>query len=856
MKTWSFLACSSVLALIATPAFAQTPGTSAPPEGEQKVQAVTALQERPAEQADAAAAPDDGVIVVTANKRLQAINNVGLTISAATGEDLSNRGIAGPEDLSKLVPGFTFTQSLYSTPVFTLRGIGLYDATFGAAPSVAVYGDEVPRNVPTMSDALDLDVERVEVLKGPQGTIFGQSATGGAINYIFGKPTRTLRYGFGASYERFDRVEASGYVSGPLTEGVQARLAVKAINGGAWQRSLSRPDDENGATRKLMGRLTVDFHPTDALKVELSGTAVRDRSDPLAPQYARTLLNIYGTQAQLTASGNPYGVVDAARYASLTNPTSPGYDASFLGRQTVVVGRLSSTNASVRNGARALLGTRISNNARDAEWTPGLLGKSDNNYYQGTARLDYDLSDALTLTSVSALAQKDLDYAQDLDGTIARVVDVPLDGKVKSFNQEVRIAYDSGPLNALVGVAYDNVRTSQNNFFFLGDYSANADLITLTLNNFTSRMRSYGVFGNAEFKVTDRLTLQGGMRYTKNKQNASYCYNDPAIDTAQGTATLFGAALNSVPISIKPGQCFPTTGDLLLGTAKSTLVPVNSSLTEDNVSFRIGANYKFEDGLLLYSTVSQGYKAGIFSAIGASRVLQYTPATQEKVLAYEAGFKAPLANRAVQLNGAAFYYDYRDKQVRGRIQDTVFGLLEKMLNVPKSYIYGVEGELTVRPVQGLHLSASATYLKSKVTGDYSATPDGSAVYNAAGYTGNFRGSTLPYTPKFSAALDAQYEFPVSSSFGAFAGGTLVYQGQQNTTFTNSALPATDFEIDSYSTLDLRAGLKSADDRWRLMVYGQNVTDKSYVTAVSTFLDTIIRYRGKPAVYGVSLSYRY
>nr|WP_314447278.1 TonB-dependent receptor [uncultured Sphingomonas sp.] len=856
MKTWSFLACSSVLALIGTPAFAQTPGTSAPPEGQQSAEAVAALQNKPAEQAEAAAATTSGEIVVTANKRIQAINNVGLTISAATGQDLSNRGIAGPEDLSKLVPGFTFTQSLYSTPVFTLRGIGLYDATFGAAPSVAVYGDEVPRNVPTMSDALDLDVERVEVLKGPQGTIFGQSATGGAVNYIFGKPTRTLRYGFGASYERFDRVEASGYISGPLTEGIQARLAVKAINGGAWQRSLSRPDDENGSTRKLMGRLTVNLQPTDALQIQLSGTAVRDRSDPLAPQYVRTLLNIYGTQAQLSASGNPFGIVDAARYASLTNPTSAGYDASFVGRQSVVVGRLTSTNASVRAGAQALLGTPVSNNSRDAEWTPGLIGKSDNNYYQGTARADYDLTEALTLTSVTALARKELAYGQDLDGTTARVVDVPLDGNVRSFNQEVRLSYNADRIDALIGVAYDNVRTEQNNLFYLGDYSANADLITLTLNNFTSRMRSYGVFGNVEFEVIDRLTLQGGLRYTKNKQNASYCYNDPAIDPLQGAATLFGAALNSVPISIQPGQCFPTTGDLLLGTAKSTLTPVNDSLSEDNVSFRVGANYKFENGLLLYGTVSQGYKAGIFSAIGASRVLQYTPATQEKVLAYEAGFKAPLANRAIQLNGAAFYYDYKDKQVRGRIQDTVFGLLEKLLNVPKSYIYGVEGELTVRPIEGLNLSASATYLKSKVTGDYSATPDGNLVYNASGYTGNFRGSALPYTPKFSAALDGQYEVPVSTSFGAFVGATLVYQGKQNTTFTNSALPADDFEIESYSTLDLRAGLKSADDRWRLMVYGQNVADKGYTTAVSTFLDTIIRYRGKPATYGVSLSYRY
>ncbi|VWX54157.1 TonB-dependent receptor [Novosphingobium sp. 9U] len=856
MKVDLFLASAGIaLIAAASPALAQTAPGGAPSGGESTPSSAGTAANAPGTSASVGAS-QTGDIIVTANKREQSANDVGLTISAASSADLANRGIAGPEDLGKLVPGFTFTQSLYSTPVYTLRGIGLYDATFGAAPSVAVYTDQIPRNVPTMSDALDLDIARVEVLKGPQGTLFGQSATGGAVNYVLGKPSDEFEAGADASYERFDRFTASGFVSGPLGEAVSARLAVKGVTGGAWQRSISRPNDENGDQRKIMGRLTVDIQPIDALKIELMATGSKDRSDPLAPQYAGTLLNVYGSQAQLAASGNPYGYVDAARYASLTTPTSPGYDASFTGRQTVVVGRLRSPNARTAAGANALLGTPISNNPRDAEWTPGLLGKSDNSYYQFSGRADLDLSDTLKLTYVAAIAKKKLDYAQDLDGTVASVVDVPLSGNVRSFNQELRLAMDTDTLHAIVGASYDNVRTQQNNFFFLNDYSANADLITTTSNEFSSRMRSYGIFGNAEFEITPNLNIQGGIRYTKNKQEATYCYSDPAFDTGQGAATLFGAALNSVPITIAPGQCFPTTGDLLLGTARSTLDPVNRKLTEDNVSYRIGVNYKFDQGTLLYATVSQGYKAGIFSAIGASRVLQYAPATQEKVVAYEVGFKAPLADRAVQLNAAAFYYDYKDKQVRGRVQDTVFGLLEKMLNVPKSYIYGLEGELVVRPVEGLHFSASGTYLKSKVKGDYAFTEDGDAVYNAAGYTGNFRGSQLPYTSKFSANFDAQYEFPVTDSANAFLGGTVVYQGKQNTTFQNAALPADDFEINAYTTLDLRAGVSSADDHWRLMVYGQNVTNKAYTTAISTYLDTLIRYRGKPAVYGVSVSYKY
>lgn len=807
-----------------------------------------------AESADKAAAPDEADIIVTANKREQSVNTVGLTIQAASGEELATRGITGPADLTKLVPGFTFTQSLYSTPVFTLRGIGLYDATFGASPSVSVYTDQIPRNVPVMSDALDLDIARVEVLKGPQGTLFGQSSTGGAINYIVAKPTKEFHAGFGASYERFDRAEVEGFVSGPVTDNVQARLAVKGVTGGAWQRSLSRPNDINGDARKIEGRFTLDIQPTHNLQIELSATGVRDRSDPLAPQYAGTLLNIFPNAA--AAAGNPYAVIDPVRYAALTTPTSPGYDASFLGRQSTEVSRLNGPDAAKAAGARALLGTPISNNARDAEWTQGLLGKSDNSYYQFSGRADWDVANSLKLTYIAAIAKQKLAYNQDLDGTTAQVVDVPLFGDVRTFNQELRVAVDTDRFHGIVGASYDNLRTSQNNFFFLGDYSANADLITTTLNNYTSKSRSYGIFANGEYKLTPNLTVQGGIRYTDNKQSASYCYNDPASDTGQGTAFLFGAALNSVPITILPGQCFPTTGDLLLGTARSTLTPVNSNLQESNVSFRVGANYKFDQGALLYVTISQGYKAGIFSAIGASRVNQYTPATQEKVIAYEGGFKVPLFDHKLQLNGAAFYYDYSDKQVRGRVQDTVFGLLEKLLNVPKSYIYGIEGEIVARPTTGLTLSANATYINSKVTSNYSATPDGLAVYNAAGYTGDFKGSELPYTPKFSGSFDAQYEFPVSANWNGFVGGTVTYQGKENTTFHTATLLANDFFIQDYALLDARLGVTSADGRWRVSIYGRNITDKSYVTAVSTYLDTLIRYRGRPSVYGVSVGFKY
>ena len=818
--------------------------------------------------AGAQQAPDTALqeIVVTAQKRSQSINDVGMTITAASSETLTDRGILGPEDLQKLIPGFNSTKSIYETPVFTLRGIGLYDATFAAPPAVAVYTDQVPRNFPVMSSALDLDLERVEVLKGPQGTLFGQSATGGAINYVTAKPTNDFQAGFAVSDERFDKQSIEAFVSGPITDTLRARLAVRAIQGGAWQYSQSRPNDENGATRKLESRLTVDWAPIEPLAIESSFTAVRDRSDPQAPQYVGSVLNTYSAASLAAANANPatanpYGVVNNALYAGLTTPGSPNYSASFLGRQSTLVSRLNGTDPAAAAGARALLGTPIQSDPRAAEWTPGLLGPSNNGYFQGTLRADYKLTDSLTVTSLTAFAHQKLDYAQDLDATTAQGADVPIFGIVSTFNQELRLSGDINQLNWIVGASYDKSNTNQSNDYLLGDYSANTPIpgipgISTTLNAFSSSLKTYAEFVNLEYKVTPNFSASAGVRYTRNETHASYCYNDPASDTVQGAAGVFSIFQDlftgSTLPPIQPGQCFPL-GDGLSGTTfgKSTLTPVDRTLDEGNTSFRAGLDYKFDQGTLAYLTVSRGYKAGFFSAIGASTTSQYAPAVQEKVIAYETGFKAPFLDHRLEINGAGFYYNYSDKQVRGEILDPVYGLLEKMINVPKSYVWGFEGELVARPVEALTLSASGTYLRSAVSSTFSHTLDGTAVYNADGYTGDFKGSALPFTPKLSANADVQYDFAIGKSWEPFVGGNVFYESSVNTTFSNAALTANDFEIAGYATLDLRGGIKSSDGKWQLTAYGRNVTNKTYTTSITSYLDTRFRLTGEPVIYGLS-----
>jgi outer membrane receptor protein involved in Fe transport len=191
-----------------------------------------------------------------------------------------------------------------------------------------------------------------------------------------------------------------------------------------------------------------------------------------------------------------------------------------------------------------------------------------------------------------------------------------------------------------------------------------------------------------------------------------------------------------------------------------------------------------------------------------------------------------------------------------RVLDPIYGLLEKLVNVPRSQVWGFEGEFIAHPYSGLTVSANATYLNSEVTSSFSRAADGTPVYNSEGYTGDFKGSALPFTPSFSANFDAAYERPLSIGLVAFIGGTLVYEGGQNATFENGVLKAPDFQIGAYTTVDLRAGLESEDEHWTVTAYGRNVFDTYYTTSISSYLDTRFRFTGMPAIYGASLRYRF
>src|SRR5690606_36266074 len=223
-------------------------------------------------------------IVVTAQKRSENINDVGLSIAAVSGTKLSEQKLTSLEEISSAVPGLVYSTSTANTPIFTLRGIGFNEQPLGAYPATSLYLDEAPMPFPVLASHAAYALERVEVHKSPQGILFGQNSTGGAINVIAAKPGDELEAGADVSYSRFNKVEMNGFVSGPLTDTIGARLAVTGVNSDDWQRSTSR-DDENGAEEYQAARLILTFEPTDTASYLFNINGWNDKSDPQAQQF-------------------------------------------------------------------------------------------------------------------------------------------------------------------------------------------------------------------------------------------------------------------------------------------------------------------------------------------------------------------------------------------------------------------------------------------------------------------------------------------------------------------------------------------------------------------------------------------
>lgn len=802
----SALLCSAAAAGIALPtsAFAQ----------EEPAQAATDIQ--------TASAYD--TIIVTANKREQNLNDVGLAITALSGEALEKQNVSSLADLARTIPSLTFQPTQYSTPVYTLRGVGFYDSTLASYPTVSVYLDEAPQPLPVLTTHTAFDLERVEVLKGPQGTLFGNNSTGGAINFIARKPTDTFEAGGDISFGRFARVEGNAYISGPISDNLTARVAINGAMADGWQRSISRPAETNGEVGYIAGRVLLDWRAADGLRFRLNASGWRDSSDPAAPQFVGLIPQFTGTLAP----------------AQLTLPFAP-------------------------------------RKARAADWLRANKPNLDEKMGQVVLRGDVDLTQDITLTSITSYAAYARDNASyEFDGTPYLNGDYfGALGRVKTFSQELRIGNAGNlPFRWVVGANYERTKTRE---FAVVNFSeaSLAPVFGFTGDMIRSKqaMRNYAAFANAEYDISDQLTVKGGIRYTQADRSFSNCTLDGGDGTFSGVFTGLANAIQFgfVPVPgftptftpvppIGPDQCNALDNVTFDGTP-ITYLPgeLFANLKEDNVSWRVGVDFKPSNDLLLYANVARGYKAGSFPFLSGASFDQNAAVTQESLLSYEAGFKASVLDRRINVNGAAFWYKYDDKQLRAKVPDPVFNLLEALVNVPKSELKGVELEVSGRPVKGLTLGAAGSYIDSEINEfvNYSRSND----------LTDFAGSRIPYTPKWQVSASADYVFD-GGKIQPFVGATYSWRSDQFANIGGSrglVLPAEGrsdyplddiFKIKAYGLLDLRAGVEAEDGSWRVSVFGKNVTNKYYTTNVQTAYDNVVRFAGMPATYGVTLAVKF
>ncbi len=751
-----------------------------------------------------AASPEE--IIVTAQKRLERVSDVPMSITAVSGGDLVKLGISKPADLEKVVPGFTFAQGQYGSPIFTIRGVGYNNEAVSAQPDVTVYVDQIPLPYSRMSEGATLDVERVEALKGPQGTLFGQNSTGGVINYIAAKPTDTLHAGGEASYGRFNQLDLGGFVSGPIAPGLNARVAVRFEQREDWQRSATR-NDTLGKRKFLVGRVLLDWTPTESIRFQLNVNGWRNRSD----------MQVY-----------------QARSFQLVNQPPPG---GFVTTQVV-------TTTTAEQGYPYQTG----NNARIADWDAGRSYQRNDRFWQTALRTDLTITDAIDLIALTNYAKLKTKSPVDLDGTPASGNFLIQNGDLKTFSQELRLeANASDKINVVLGGYYQHDHTLDLENIFLS--GSNAELDATYLDGGTviddQRVRIAAAFGGVDLKLSDTLTIQGSARYTDVRTRFQGCLLDSG--TANGIRLVPRYLGLNFGAGIAPGAC--TT--IILPTFTTGLL--TDTLSEDNVSWRGNISWKPSADILLYANVSKGYKSGSYNNVPAITADQAAPVRQESILAYEAGFKTALLDGILNLTGAVFHYRYNNKQIQSNITvflpsppfppGTPFGNFPAITNIPRSTVDGAELSATLRPVAGLRLSGGITYVDTKVKGSTIAT-------SAAGATVDIGGEAFPLTPKWQSVANADFDFPLNGAWNGIAGASLSYRSGTRGSFGTIADPR--FDVPAYTLVDARIGAETSDGKLRMQLWGKNIFDKQYWNSARYGYDTNGRLYGMPATYGVTL----
>jgi outer membrane receptor protein involved in Fe transport len=807
------------------------------------------------------------VVEVTAQKRAQTTSEIPVSISTFNANQLEEFGIQDTTDLANIVPGLNYSDTAFGPPVYTLRGVGFNESSAQATSTVGIYVDEVTVPFPIMTRGATLDLERVEIMKGPQGTLFGQNATAGAINYIAAKPQDIFESGFVASIGNFQTASVEAFATGPLSENLNARVAVRKINSGeGWQQSVSR-NDELGKQDRLAARLSFDWviNPqTDAL---ISINYQNDESDTLAPQAidyiaarAGNAINgsfdVFGpilnpnTNPQLfpgngsdiraadwTADRNP--ALAHSMYSFSLNLTHR-YSESLTVTALTGLHRFEDDGSQYERGGAAGVTAGFIRNLTGGSLDT-VRGGEFRDFYEGHLRGNYEtFPDEAYVTS---------DY-------------VFQHGEIEGFSQELRITKETENTVWIAGLYYSDYdvdyRTTQDwglatNVNILPTAGFGFNQLRNVVDQGTS---TKAAFFNVDYAYSDALTYSVGLRYTEDQADYDGCTED--IDGA-GLALFNQFFFGGEDSGGEENGCVTVID---FGEPTQAVGNIQDTLKESSLSWRLAANYQLSVDTSMYASYSRGFKAGSYPSLAAIVANQLDPVVQEQLDAYELGIKSVFADNTAQVSASVFYYDYKDKQLLTKKTIPVFRTAFTLGNIDESEVRGAELDLQWYPTDNLFINAAFSYIDSEVTAG-----DG---FNQLGQSLDLAGSPLPFTSDIQANLLARYEWNINSNLNAFVAIDGAFSSEFSADFradvsmTNEVadfievfIPPEPYTYDDRFTqpdfliANARVGLSSSSDIWRVFLWVRNLTDEYHVSTVVKNNEMVAAYPGMTRTFGVT-----
>jgi iron complex outermembrane recepter protein len=765
-----------------------------------------------------------GEIIVTAQKRSENVQSVPISITAFTAESLASRGISDVTAMGNLAPnvsldaGTPFSGSSSVLSAF-IRGIGQNDFAFNLDPGVGVYLDGVylARSVGANQDLLD--VERVEILKGPQGDLFGRNTIGGAISIVTRRPAKQFGGKLEVTAGRFNRIDVKGAVNIPISDTVFTSVSFATKNNGGYQKLINFPGFASGkiadafpsfgtkhpnsfggeSQYSLRGKLL--WEATPDLSVTLTGDYLRQNNNGVASTVIKTHTN----------PADPSNVFGPLYNGCLAGALPPFALAGVCNNILfgTSLGGLGLTNPSL------FYGDQFKSSNIDQTYATGNSFSRLRNY-GGSLVLDWELG-AAQLKSVTGYRELHWQSAQDEDGSPLPILQTSFDMNQKQFSQELQ----------LTGKAMQDRLTYVLGLYYFSESGNLHDLVTFPAGllqidgqNFLGT-KNYAAFAHLNYKISDTLSLTLGGRYTHEnkrftglqrdangffyKMNGYYTVNS-ASQAALCSAGQAAPSLIGIPAGV---FCYPNPA---VPTQVYPLAPAGGFRKSfNNFSPKIGLEFKPAEGVMIYGSYSQGYKTGGWTTRLTAPQPAGTPAPSfdpEKATTWELGVKSEFADRKAQLNLSSFYTKYKGIQLNFQVSTS-----PTLQNAGTAEIYGFEAEFLARPIPDLTLSAGVGFTHARYT---ELSPF---------VTGVTLNSRLPKTPEWKFTFSPQYRIDLGGSGDVMLSADYTHTSALFNDTENSPLIARPMTDMLNSSITYRAPGKN----WELAFGVTNLTNERYLT---------------------------